>query len=87
MLELQQPSCQHERAGRENPGPDVTALQNHPNSSPSGQPVVCQKQMSAALTGGVQGAGRPPANQRVAGSILGQGTGLGCGPGPWLGCI
>ena len=27
------------------------------------------------------------ANQKVAGSIPGQGTCLGCGPGPWLGHV
>lgn len=35
-----------------------------------------------APAGGAQGAEQQAANQEVAGLILGQGTGLGCGPGP-----
>ena len=36
-----------------------------------------------ALAGVAQWIEHGPANQRVAGSIPSQGTGLGCGPGPW----
>ena len=46
---------------------------------------VCQKQISA-LAGVAQWTEHWPANQKVTGSIPGQGTFLYCRPGPWLGC-
>ena len=41
--------------------------------------------MFGALTCVAQLAGPRPTKRRVAGSIPGQGTRLGCGLGPWLG--
>ena len=40
-----------------------------------------------ALPGVAQWAGCHPGNQKVAGSIPGQGTCLGCGFCPWSGCV
>ena len=42
-----------------------------------------EKKRLQALAGVDQWIECQPANQRVAGSIPSQGTGLGCGPGPW----
>ena len=43
------------------------------------------KDAQCALAGVAQWTECPPENQRVAGSIRGQGTCLGCRPGPWWG--
>ena len=43
------------------------------------------KKAARVLAGVAQTIECQPANQRVAGSILSQGTFLGCGPGPQLG--
>ena len=43
------------------------------------------KYIDTALTSMAQWVGHHPANQKVAGLIPGQGTCLGCGPGPWIG--
>ena len=40
-----------------------------------------------ALAGVAQWTERRPEKQKAAGSILSQGTWLGCGPGPQLGAI
>ena len=42
------------------------------------------KNLNSALVGAAQWIECWPMNQRVAGSILNQGTCLGCGPGPLL---
>ena len=47
-------------------------------------PHIYQKEV-VALAGAAQWTERRPVNQKVAGSIPGQGTCLGCGPGPQLG--
>ena len=49
--------------------------------------VRCGEQvhLNLALTGVVQWAGHCPINEKVSGSISGQGIGLGCGPGPQSG--
>ena len=45
-------------------------------------PIVCNHYTHVyALAGVAQWTERPPANQRVAGSIPSQSTCLGCGPG------
>ena len=43
------------------------------------------KENGKALPGVAQWAGHHLANRKVTESIPGQGTCLGCGPGPWLG--
>ena len=43
------------------------------------------KVLQQALALVAQWAGHHPTNGKVASSIPGQGTCLGCGPGPWLG--
>ena len=45
------------------------------------------KMYNSALAGVAQGTECQPSNQRVAGSILSQGTGLGLGPDPQLGVL
>ena len=40
------------------------------------------RRITQALNGAAQWVGHCPANQKVTGSIPGQGTCLGCGPGP-----
>ena len=45
------------------------------------------KSKEAALASVAQLAEHDPANQKVAGSIPGQGTCLGCEFGPWLGPV
>ena len=45
------------------------------------------KTYGAALAGWVSGLERCVVNQRATGLIPSQATGLGCRPGPWLGCL
>ena len=45
------------------------------------------KIMKLALADVAQWIERGPVNQRVASSIPSQGTFLGCGPGPSMGCV
>ena len=48
--------------------------------------VIPQRNRNAALPRVAQWIERQPANQRVTGLIPGQGTCLGCRPGPWGVC-
>ena len=49
---------------------------------PAFKPSKFKFSLSSILAGVAQWIERRPANQRVTGSILSQGTRLGCGPGP-----
>ena len=50
-----------------------------------GEEAMLKLKNPLALTGVAQLVGHCPTNQKVASLILGQGTSLGGGPGPWLG--
>ena len=51
----------------------------------SSLPCVLIRRGKCSLAGAAQWTERRAGNQEVAGLISGQGTGLGCGPGPQLG--
>ena len=50
-------------------------------------PQQSPKTLASTVTSIAQVVEHRPRNQQVASSIPGQGTCLGCGPGPWLGCV
>ena len=51
------------------------------------QNILGNKKQEVALAGVAQWIECQPVNWKVTGSIPGQGTCLGCGPGPQLGCV